>query len=92
MSKGESKLIGREDKQVSKFAHQIGFRQPLGCNRERVLTACWLPKEAPLVGIKTQFEHLIAKARAEIVVIAPRSSRPLAHTRLVEPLRFPFRA
>src|SRR5579863_2831559 len=62
---------------MSEFAHEVGFRQPLGCNRESDLTACWLPKEAFLVDIKTQFEHLVTKARAEIVVIAPNVEPPV---------------
>ena len=46
---------------MSEFAHQVGFGQPLGCNREGNITACWLPKEAALGGIEAQFEHLVAK-------------------------------
>jgi len=34
LSKGEGKLIRRKGEQVPEFAHQIGFRQSLGCNRE----------------------------------------------------------
>jgi hypothetical protein len=46
---------------MSEFAHQVGFRQTLGCNRDGGLTACWLPKEASLVGIEAQFEQMVAK-------------------------------
>ncbi len=61
MSKGEGQLIDGQGEQVSKFAHQVGFRQTLRCKGEGDLTACWLPKEAALIGIEAQFEHLVAK-------------------------------
>ncbi len=40
LSKGEGQLISRKGEQVSEFAHQIGFRQSLGCKRDGGLTAC----------------------------------------------------
>ena len=55
---------------MSEFAHQVGFRQSLRCKCEDSLTACWLSKEAALSSIEVQFEHLIAQARAQMVVIA----------------------
>ncbi len=44
---------------MSEFAHQVRFRQPLGCDGDGDLTACWLPKEATLGGIEAHSEHLI---------------------------------
>src|SRR5712692_3048935 len=105
VSKGKGQLIRRKGEQMSEFAHQIGFRQSLGRNREDALTACWLPQKAALGGIEVQFEHLVAKARAQVVVIAPNVEPPVGpyapkpatvrqvpkDTSKVEHLRFPFR-
>ena len=39
VSKGKGQLIRRKGEQVSEFAHQVGFRQTLRCNREGALPA-----------------------------------------------------
>ena len=70
-------MIGREGEQVSEFTHELGFRQPLGRKGEDALTACRLPQKAALGGIEMHFEHLIAQARAQIVVIAPKIKPPV---------------
>jgi hypothetical protein len=45
---------------MSEFAHQVGFRQPLGWDRKGHITACWLPKETALLGIQMEFEYPVA--------------------------------
>jgi len=47
LSKGEGQLISRKGEQVSEFAHQIGFRQSLGCKRmvDSLLASC--PRKQP---------------------------------------------
>ena len=77
MRKWEGKLIGGEGEQVSKFTHQVRFCQALGCKSDGGLTACWLPKEAALIGIEVEFEQLVAKAGAQVVVIAPKVEPPV---------------
>lgn len=77
MSKGEGRLIRRKGEQMSEFAHQFGFCQTLRCKGNGGLTACWLSNKAALLGIEAQFEHLVAKARAQIGVIAPKIEPPV---------------
>ncbi len=62
---------------MAEFAHQVGFRQALGCNREGRLTARGLPQEAALIGIEAQFEHLIAPSGTQLVVIATQIQPPV---------------
>src|SRR3989442_5347344 len=62
---------------MAEFAHQVGFREPLGCNREGGLTACWLPKEATLIGIEAKFEYMVAPGNAQIVIIATKIKPPI---------------
>jgi hypothetical protein len=68
------------------------------------LTACWLPNQAALIGIEVEFEHLVAQARAQIVVMAskveppvgPNAPKPATGGQVrkdaskVKHLRFPF--
>ena len=89
---------------MSEFAHQVGFRKTLRWDRDGGITACWLPKEAPLVGIEAEFEHMAAPGGAEIVVIStnieppvrshvpkPATARQVLKDAIkVEHLRFPF--
>ena len=70
-------MIRGEGEQMAEFAHQIGFRQPLGRKAEDALAACQLPEKAALGGIEMHFEHLIAQARTQIVVIAPKIEPPV---------------
>ena len=58
---------------MAEFAHQVGFRQALGCNREGRLTARGLPQEAALIGIEAQF----APSGTQIVVIATQIQPPV---------------
>ena len=44
-----------------RVAHQVGFRQALGCNREGRLTARGLPQEAALIGIEAQFRQVVPR-------------------------------
>src|SRR2546430_16989122 len=62
---------------MAEFAHQVGFCQSLGSNREGGLTACWLPKEATLIGIEAKFEYMVAPGDAQIVIIATKIKPPI---------------
>jgi len=53
------------------------FVSRLPWNRKGNITACWLPKEAALLGIEMEFEHLVAPGGAQIVVISTKVEPPV---------------
>ena len=62
---------------MSKFTHQVCFRQTLGCKGDGELIACGLPKEASLIGIEAHFKHLVAKIGTQIIIIAAKIEPPV---------------